>query len=92
MAKFSFRSRRVSLLVAIALSAAAITAPQTQAFDRVVVGTQHFFHCLVLMITDPVAHEAECSPGNTPTPSTLAPAGIGPVPIPTSTVVPDTVV
>ena len=51
-------------LVAATLTASFLAVPQAQAFERVVVGARHLFHCVGLLLSDPKAHAAQCLPNN----------------------------
>lgn len=51
-------------LVAATLTASLLAVPQAQAFERVVIGARHLFHCVGLLLGDPKAHAAQCLPNN----------------------------
>ena len=67
MSKFSSKARtRRRRLLAASVSAAMVSAPQAQAFERVVVGVERFIFCADLLLTDPKKHAENCLPSRVP--------------------------
>ncbi len=58
----NFKPPRRGAILLAALSASMLAAPHVQAFERVAVGTRHFFQCLGLMLSKPAVHEAVDTP------------------------------
>lgn len=82
----SRRIRRHRLLAAT-LSAALVGAPHVQAFERVVIGLEHFSDCASLMLSRPKQHAQECLPNRVPDDfSTLG--SLSDSPVPASTLAP----
>lgn len=61
------RMVRIGVVLGVALSFTSMTSVPASAFNQVVIDQmQHYFDCKVLLLTDPVAHAAQCLPNNVP--------------------------
>ena len=59
------RTRRRRLLAA-SVSVAMVSSTSAQAFERVVIGFEHFIDCAGLLLSDTEKHAQECLPNNAP--------------------------
>ena len=57
------RNRR---LLAVSVTAAMVGTPNAHAFERVVIGFEHFIDCAGLLLTDTERHAQNCLPNNAP--------------------------
>ena len=62
MSNSNASGRRRRRLCAAGISAALIVTPQVQAFERVIIGIDHFVDCAGLLLSNPRAHAENCLP------------------------------